>query len=126
MSRKIKTHARENASAVRRSPETSAQAAREPMRQATPAQDFTQALTATPQTLAPTDILALQQSVGNRAVQQLLGAMLSQTAQPLTIQAKLKLGAAGDQYEQEADHLAALAMRAPALREPRPSEPVVE
>src|ERR1700755_402140 len=77
MSRKSKTHEHENASAVRRTPETSAQARREPLRQATPIKDFTQALTATPQTLAPTDILSLQRSVGTRAVQRLLSQQMS-------------------------------------------------
>jgi uncharacterized protein DUF4157 len=61
--------------------------------------------------LSANDILALQRTVGNRAVQQLLS---SQTHSPLAsattprpvIQAKLMVGPAADHYEQEADRIA--------------------
>src|SRR4051794_31778202 len=79
MSRKSKTHERENASAVRRTPETSVQARREPLRQATPAKDSTQALNAPLQALAPTDILALQRTVGNDVVQRVLAGALGKS-----------------------------------------------
>ncbi len=46
-----------------------------------------------PETARPADILALQRTAGNRAVGRV-------------IQAKLKVGPAGDQYEQEADRMA--------------------
>ncbi|MBX3053685.1 MAG: DUF4157 domain-containing protein [Caldilineaceae bacterium] len=46
-----------------------------------------------PNSLQPSDILHLQRAIGNRATGQLL-------------QAKLKLGPAGDRYEQEADQVA--------------------
>jgi hypothetical protein len=46
-----------------------------------------------PQTLRPVDVLQLQRTIGNRAIGRLL-------------QAKLKLGPAGDRYEPEADRVA--------------------
>jgi hypothetical protein len=49
-----------------------------------------------PGSLTPADVLTLQRSIGNRATTQLL--------QPV-LQAKLKLGPAGDKYEQEADRV---------------------
>jgi hypothetical protein len=49
----------------------------------------------------PADVFALQQKVGNRAVQRL-------------IQTKLAVGPAGDQYEQEADRVAGQVMTMPA------------
>ncbi len=58
-----------------------------------------QRLEQAPQTLRPADVLQLQRSIGNRATGQLL-------------QAKLKLGPAGDQYEQEADQVAKQVVRA--------------
>ena len=48
--------------------------------------------------LTPGDVLALQQSAGNRAVQRLLANR--------TVQARLTVGPAGDKYEQEADRVA--------------------
>ena len=53
----------------------------------------------TPQTLRPADILQLQRTIGNRAT-------------GLLLQAKLKLGPAGDRYEQEADRVARQVVRA--------------
>lgn len=47
-------------------------------------------------------LLAMQQSLGNKAVQRLLASH--------TLQAKLTVGAANDQYEQEADRVAAQVM----------------
>jgi len=61
----------------------------------------------TPQTLQPADILQLQRAIGNRATGQLL-------------QAKLRLGPAGDRYEQEADQVAKQVVRAsrqPAVKQ---------
>jgi hypothetical protein len=51
-----------------------------------------------PGSLTAQDVLTLQRSIGNRATVRLM--------QPV-LQAKLKLGPAGDQYEQEADRVAA-------------------
>lgn len=58
-----------------------------------------QRLEAAPSALQPADVLQLQRSIGNRATGQLL-------------QAKLKLGPAGDRYEQEADQVAKEVVRA--------------
>ncbi len=52
-----------------------------------------------PGSASPGDVLALQRSYGNRAVERLLG-----SAAP--VQAQLMVGPAGDRYEQEADRLA--------------------
>ncbi len=52
---------------------------------------------ADPASLTPGDVKTLQRSVGNQATAQLLSPIL---------QPKLKLGPAGDKYEQEADHVA--------------------
>ena len=51
--------------------------------------------------LSPTDVLELQRTIGNRAVVQLL----AKDGAP-GVQAKLSVGRAGDQYEQEADRVA--------------------
>ncbi|MBI1295699.1 DUF4157 domain-containing protein [bacterium] len=58
-----------------------------------------QRLESEPDSIRPTDVLALQRTIGNRATGRLL-------------QAKLKLGPAGDQYEQEADRVAQQVVRA--------------
>jgi hypothetical protein len=57
---------------------------------------------ADPGSLSPSDVLTLQRSVGNRATTHLLRPLL---------QAKLKLGPAGDRYEQEADQVAQQVVR---------------
>lgn len=53
----------------------------------------------------PDDIAALQQTVGNRAVTQLFPPQAG-IDDAATIQAKLRVGAPGDKYEQEADRMA--------------------
>ncbi len=58
-----------------------------------------------PQALHPHDLLRLQRSVGNRAVQRLIASR--------AIQAKLTVGAAHDPYEEEADAVAEQVMRMP-------------
>jgi hypothetical protein len=62
---------------------------------------------ANPRAARPSDILALQRTVGNRAVTRL-------------IQAKLTVGPASDRYEQEADRVAeqVMTMPAPTSRKP--------
>ena len=65
-----------------------------------------QRLEQAPQTLRPADVLQLQRSIGNRAT-------------GLLLQTKLKLGPAGDRYEQEADRVAkqvVSASRQPAVQ----------
>jgi Domain of unknown function (DUF4157) len=66
-----------------------------------------------PESLRPADIQRLQQTLGNRAV----GQFLSQLS-PLRslIQAKLTVNAPGDKYEQEADRIAEMVTRTPAVR----------
>jgi len=61
--------------------------------------------------LKANDILALQRSIGNRAVQRLLSSQAAEppaaaSSAPPIIQAKLMVGPAGDHYEQEADRIA--------------------
>ncbi len=58
--------------------------------------------------LSAGDLLALQRSIGNRAVARLVGAQRSAAAPatPPLIQAKLQVGPANDAYEQEADRIA--------------------
>ena len=58
-----------------------------------------QRMDAAPQTIRPADILHLQRAIGNRATARI-------------VQAKLKLGPAGDKYEQEADRVAQQVVRA--------------
>src|SRR5215471_9104210 len=60
---------------------------------------------ADPRTLSPENLLALQRTIGNRAVQRLL-------------QRKLMVGAAHDPYEQQADRVADQVMRSPAPAAP--------
>jgi hypothetical protein len=55
-----------------------------------------------PSSLTPSDVLTLQRSIGNRATTRLLSPIL---------QTKLKLGPAGDKYEQEADRVAEQVVR---------------
>ncbi len=57
---------------------------------------------------SPADVLALQRSIGNRAVQRVLAKH--------GIQASLTVGAADDSYEREADRVAQQVMSAPAQR----------
>lgn len=59
---------------------------------------------AAPQTLTPADVLTLQRSIGNCATVGLL-------SRSTRLQAKLKLGPAGDKYEQGADRVAAQVTR---------------
>jgi hypothetical protein len=63
---------------------------------------------ANPRAARPSDILALQRTVGNRAVTRL-------------IQTKLTVGPAGDRYEQEADRVAEQVMTMPAPTSRKPS-----
>jgi len=73
-------------------------------------------------------ILQLQRTLGNHAVQRLIHARMDAHV-PLSIQAKVMVGPAGDKYEQEADHVAnrVMAMPGPAAhhsvqRATRPEE----
>jgi hypothetical protein len=69
-------------------------------------------------TLRPADIMMLQRTIGNHAVQR----MLNPRAVPVpTIQPKLKVGDANDAYEQEADRVARQVVNAPQRTPSAPS-----
>lgn len=116
MALKNKTHDNEKVSLVQRAPQQQvARASNEHERPLNPTIALKRAASAPPAALRPADILALQRTVGNRAVHRLLTgqavrpqASESQSRQP--IQAKLTVGAAGDKYEQEADRVASQIM----------------
>jgi hypothetical protein len=69
-------------------------------------------------TLSPNQMLYLQRSIGNRAVQSLLAsarpAMSVQHSSPPAIQPKLEVGPGNDHDEQEADRIAAEVVNQPA------------
>lgn len=113
MALKNKTHDINKAAAVKLPPQQQqvARASNEHERPLSPVIALKRAASAPPDALRPADILALQRTVGNRAVHRLLAgqavrpqASESQGRQP--IQAKLMIGAANDKYEQEADRVA--------------------
>jgi hypothetical protein len=64
--------------------------------------------------LQPNQVLSLQRSIGNRAVQK----MVTSSRNAPVIQPKLELGPVGDRYEQEADRVAAQVMKMPATPPP--------
>ncbi len=75
--------------------------------------ELVQRALADPTTLSPAEVAALQQSVGNRAVQRLL-ARPDPPENPnsgLVVQPKLVVGPANDAYEREADQVAQGVMR---------------
>ena len=79
---------------------------------------------ADPRSLSPGEVLQLQRSIGNRAAQRLLSA--NKTSPPRAaprIQTKLVVGPVGDEYEQEADRVAAAVMnsRPQKTGSPRPA-----
>ena len=78
--------------------------------------------------LRPADLLALQRTVGNRAVQRMLAKandeQQDETAQEdseRTVQTKRTVGAAKDVYEQEADRVAGQVMTLPDAAAQRPN-----
>ncbi len=72
---------------------------------------------ANPGNATSADILALQRTAGNRAVAQLLGRASNAAKpggnKPPSLQSKLTVGPANDQYEQEADEVASHVLRMP-------------
>ncbi|MBX3001192.1 MAG: DUF4157 domain-containing protein [Caldilineaceae bacterium] len=88
--------------ADRSSPHAAAQSAQRSRRISTPL--LLQRAYADPSSLTATDVKHLQRTVGNRAT---IGILSKHTG----LQAKLKLGPAGDQYEQEADRVAQQVVR---------------
>jgi hypothetical protein len=78
-----------------------------------------QRATSGPGQLTPSDMLSLQQTIGNRAVSRLIARSESDQAAPI-VQAKLTVGAVDDPYEREADQMASQVTRsgvAPAARQ---------
>ena len=60
-----------------------------------------------PARLTPADVMALQRTIGNQAVVDLLGRRkASGRSTTPAVQAKLRVGPVGDRYEQEADRVA--------------------
>src|ERR1700752_1841622 len=97
MTLKTKTHDIERVATVQRASQRAARTASQHERTSHHAVDLQRAITAQPSALRPRDVLALQRTVGNRAVRQIL-------------QAKLAVGPANDLYEREADRVAASVM----------------
>ncbi len=104
MALKNKTHYIERVSTVQRTSQRTARTASEHDPSTHHAVVLQRAMTSQPSVLRPKDVLALQRTVGNRAVRQIL-------------QAKLAVGPANDHYEREADHVAASIMREPAAHQ---------
>lgn len=59
-----------------------------------------------PAGMQPTDLLHLQSTIGNQAVQRLLINRGAPTASPPVVQRKFQVGPAGDRFEREADQVA--------------------
>ena len=91
---KNKTHDFERVSTLQRTSQQTARTSREHLRSSHDAVDLRRAMRSPS---SPKDVLALQRTVGNRAVRQIL-------------QAKLVVGPANDHYEREADRVAASVM----------------
>src|ERR1044072_8145763 len=105
MALKTKTHDIERGLTVQRTSERSVQTASEHGHVSHHAVDLQRAIGLQPSMLRPNDLLALQRTMGNRAVQQIL-----QHGRCSTIQTKLAVGPANDHYEREADRVATSVM----------------
>ena len=114
---KTATHAGEKGSAAVRKPAAEAQASRRQATPVHPAAALLRAMSGPASELTASDILALQRTAGNRAVAEMLAQSMpleppdDERQRRLTIQAKLAVGAADDQYEREADRVAAQVMQ---------------
>lgn len=111
MANKSSTHASEKDSAAVRKAQHRARALSHQTEQANAADALARALNEPASTLVPADILALQRTAGNRAVEHMLVQRV-QHQQPsrLTVQTKLAVGSADDPYEREADRVAEMVM----------------
>lgn len=121
MNCKSKTHDCEKAIVKQHAPQPLVKDTHKAAHQSHPAAVLQRMATQTPSSaLDPASILALQRTIGNRAVQRLLaqraqGATTpTQTLSSQSIQPKLMVGPAGDRYEQEADRVADRVMSMPA------------
>lgn len=107
------THATDKSSATVRKPPSAARASRHQAEQVNAADALARAKALPAPELSASDILALQRTAGNRAVQQILAARPQRRAHsPLPVQAKLVVGPAADSYERKADRVAATVMQA--------------
>jgi hypothetical protein len=117
MPNKSATHAGEKISTGVRKPPQSARASRHQAPQVNPTDAIARAQALPASELSASDILTLQRTAGNRAVEQLLAQQLhaEKTSAPrrrsLIIQAKLAVGPTNDTYEREADRVAATVMQ---------------
>jgi hypothetical protein len=112
MPNKTATHASDKNSAAVSKPHRAARAARHKSEQVNPAKAFARAQGLPASELSARDILAIQRTAGNRAVEQMLAQRMQQHQQSrLTIQAKLAVGPPNDSYEREADRVAAEVMQ---------------
>ncbi|MFL6278334.1 MAG: DUF4157 domain-containing protein [Blastocatellia bacterium] len=111
MPNKSATHATEKGSAVVRKPPVAARASRRPPAHGHSPAVLARAINTPASELSAGDIRALQRTAGNRAVAEILAQSVPPQPSRLTIQAKLAVGAADDQYEREADRVAAEVMQ---------------
>jgi hypothetical protein len=128
MSRKTKTPATEKTSAVYRSTQSKVSGATQSgARQASPAHLLWQALHA-PETLTPADALILQQTAGNRAVQQIFGAMRNRADDPWSTQSNSAVRQPGGRHEETANSFASQKTNQPQALPPSlsPSTPVIQ
>lgn len=120
MNGKSKSHEGENAIVKQHAPQPSIRDRNKPARQINPTV-VVQRMAASPSsTLDSASILSLQRTIGNRAVQRMLAqraqgsTIPTRTLSRLSIQPKVMVGPAADQYEQEADRVAERVMSMPA------------
>ncbi len=111
MSTKEQKHSEPKASTKRRLPKPATNDLETAAKQQIPPAAVIEGVGLDPGSLTAGNVLQLQRAVGNQAV----GNLLTKTGQGSRIQPKLQVGPAGDQYEQQADQVAAQVMSAPAL-----------
>jgi hypothetical protein len=123
MPRKTKTPASEKTSAIRRAtPAKTRGTTHGRARQVSPAHLLRQAFNA-PETLTPADVLALQQTAGNRAVQYIFGALLKQIDDPCLAQSKSAADQSGNPQVPIAEGVALQLVSQPRMLPPPPPSP---
>lgn len=100
MALKHKTYHIEKTSITQRAPEQQQQASSEHLRPMNPAVVLQRVASSHPSVLRPADILVLQRAIGNRAVQRMLGARLSQP-DALSVQSSTPMNAIQRKAEEE-------------------------
>ena len=116
MSSKSKAHEIEPARSVQKHPEPPHETLHDQSPGVSPAAALRRARGASAGRLQSSDLIALQHTLGNRAVRRLLagpgqGRGAAGRTTPTRLQAQLMVGAAGDRFEQEADWVAAQVVR---------------